>query len=472
LTVEAKDIQLINGDAGVTGLFTQAGSSSTGNGGELNVKTNNLLVQDGAKIDANTFSSGKSGNLTVEAEDIQLIGESPNGISSGLFAQASRDSTGNAGNLTIISNNLLVKDGADIRNDTFASGNAGNLTIQTDNFTVESGSQIGVGTFANARGGNLTVEAKDILLTGRSTSGTKSGLFTEATSSSTGDGGDLNINTTTLQVEDGAIVSARSLSTGRAGNLDIDADSILLNNNASLNASTRSNKIDPQGREQATITINSKDLILRHSSNIFTEATGENVVGGSININSDVIAALENSDISADSDNFRGGNVNIITKGIFGTQFREQATDKSDITASGANSELSGSVEIDGLEQDPAETLTQLPSVPVSGEVYQACQPNDGNQSEFYFTGNGGLPPNPRDYLNSESVDVGWVSLPNQTGQVSGVEKENLQTPSKIQPPIVEATNLVANKNGDVFLVAQAPNGGNSGISSGFCLKK
>ena len=102
--------------------------------------------------------------------------------------------------------------------------------------------------------------------------------------------------------------------------MTLNARSIRLDNLALLTASTRSAKVDPN-REQATININSRDLIMRRGSNIRTNATGENVLGGNININSDIIAALENSDISANSTNFRGGRVKINTQGIFGTQF-------------------------------------------------------------------------------------------------------------------------------------------------------
>ena len=70
---------------------------------------------------------------------------------------------------------------------------------------------------------------------------------------------------------------------GTAGKLTINANSIRLNSEAVLSAGTSSNKVDFQG-EQAAININSKDLIIRRGSNIFTNARGENVVGGNINI--------------------------------------------------------------------------------------------------------------------------------------------------------------------------------------------
>ncbi|WP_332700015.1 hypothetical protein, partial [Halalkalibacter lacteus] len=77
-----------------SGLFALAQPYSTGNAGDLAIKTNSLLVKDGAWVSANTFGAGKGGNLTVDAQDVQIIGISANGNPSSLFASAYPDSTG------------------------------------------------------------------------------------------------------------------------------------------------------------------------------------------------------------------------------------------------------------------------------------------------------------------------------------------------------------------------------------------
>ncbi|MHC5722199.1 MAG: hypothetical protein ACYTX0_61845, partial [Nostoc sp.] len=75
-------------------------------------------------------------------------------------------------------------------------------------------------------------------------------------------------------------------------------------------------------------------LLLRNGSAITTNATGENIPGGNIDIdakNGFIIAVpQENSDISANSLDFRGGNVTINAQAIFGTQFRAFPTSASD----------------------------------------------------------------------------------------------------------------------------------------------
>ncbi len=69
----------------------------------------------GAQVSTGTFSRGKGGNLTVNANRVQLIGKTVNDIApSGLFASAQQGSTGNAGDLEVNTQNLLVRDRAGV----------------------------------------------------------------------------------------------------------------------------------------------------------------------------------------------------------------------------------------------------------------------------------------------------------------------------------------------------------------------
>ncbi|MCC5663623.1 S-layer family protein [Nostoc sp. CHAB 5784] len=499
LTIDAQDVQIIGRRAdGQFGsrLSVDAAPNSKGDAGDLTIKTHTLLVGDGAQVGAATFSDGKGGNLTVDAIDVQIIGRSADGqFGSRLFADAQPDSTGNAGNLTIKTNTLLVKDGAQVSTSTFGAGKGGNLTVDaidvqligtsadnkvasglfasaepnstgdagdlritTNTLLVEGGAQVDAGTLGAGKGGNLTVDAIDVQVIGRSADNQfPSGLFASAQPNSTGNAGDLRITTNTLLVRDGAGITVQSLGTGTAGIMTLNSRSIRLNNNALLIGNTQSPKVDPN-REQATININSQFLIMSLNSNIFTNATGKNVIGGNINIDTDFLIAFENSDISANSANFRGGNVLINAQGIFGIQFRDIASDKtSDITATGASSELSGNVELNTPDVDPNSGLVNLPTVPVDTQVAQTCQAG-GNlaKSSFTITGRGGLPPLPGEALNTDAVQVDLVTL-----NSSDDNRDRSSVPSKITTPtpepIIEATGLLLNQKGEVVLTANLP---------------
>ncbi|MBW4595496.1 MAG: filamentous hemagglutinin N-terminal domain-containing protein [Brasilonema angustatum HA4187-MV1] len=497
LSLDAQDVQLIGRSAdgqASSGLFANANQNSTGNAGDLTIKTNTLLVRDGAQVSASTFGAGKGGSLSLDAQDVQLIGRSADGqASSGLFAQA--NSTGNAGDLTIKTNTLLVRDGARVLTSTFgkgkggnlsvdaqdvqligrsadgqfgsglfadvgsnSTGDAGDLTIKTNTLLVRDGAQVGAGTFGAGKGGSLRVDAQDVQLIGTSADGQfSSGLFASTTPNSTGDAGDLTVRTNTLLVRDGAKVSVESRGTGTAGNMTLNAGSIRLDNNGLLTANTQNAKVNPN-REQATININSKDLIMSRNSIIRTNATGENVIGGNININTGVLVGFDNSDITANSTNSRGGNVKINSQGIFGFQSRNPASpNTSDITATGVNNQSSGNVLINVVDIDPTQGLFELTETVVDPAQQIALNPCvKGFGSTFTVTGRGGLPTDPNKILSSDNVRVDLIQpVPSKVSLTSTTQKQ----PSK-KPPvkqIIPAQGWIYNEKGQVVLVGYDP---------------
>ena len=495
LTVDAQNVQLIGEaeDGLSSALSAFAGSNLTGDAGNLTIRTNTLLVKDGAEINSNTFGQGRGGNLSIDAQEIQVIGTSEDGSDvSALSASAEPNSTGDAGKLSIKTNSLLVKDGGRITASTFGEGkggnltidatdiqligtsedgqflssfsasaepnsigNAGNLTIKTNSLLVKDGGQIGATTFGEGKGGNLSVDASDIQLIGTTKDNEfSSGLFTSAEPNSTGNAGNLTVNADILQLEDEAKLSVESLGTGRAGNLIVNADSIRLNNNALLSANTGNNEIDSD-TEQATININSRELIMRRGSNIFTNATGENVVGGNINIDTDLLVANENSDISANSENFRGGNVRINAEGVFGIQFRSQPTPQSDITATGATEDSRGTVEVITPRTDINSGLVELPTTPEDTQIADACSTPGYARSSFTITGKGSLPPSPLQPLVGRLNRTKLATL--DKNEV--IQTQQMQTRKK-EPSIkriVEAQGWIKTKDGEIILVAHNP---------------
>ncbi len=484
----SNQVQLSGTDSG---LFAQ--SNATGNAGDLTITTPILRIKNGAQVSAGILGAGKGGNVNVDASDqIQLLGRSADGqFASGLFAQAEKNATGNAGNLKITTPILRIEDGAQVSSGTLgagkggnvnvdasdqiqllgrsadgqfasglfaqaeknATGNAGDLKITTPILRIENGAQVSSGTLGAGKGGNVNVDASDqIQLLGRSADGQfASGLFAQAEKNATGNAGNLKITTPELLVQDGAVVSVLSQGKGNAGNLSVNAHSIRLDN-GTLSGNTSSNNADPN-LEQASITVRSGDLILSLGSKITTNATGTNVVGGNINVDTDVLAAVENSHISANSADYRGGKVTINTQGIF-------LSPESTITATGANNQLNGAVQIISPDIDPARGLITLPTVTenppklVSSNCTAFNEVAGGNS--FTITGRGGLPPSPYEPLASDAI---WTDtrLPLTTAHQHQPEKHA----AKIKPKpieIVPATGWVFNGKGEVTLISSVSN--------------
>ncbi|WP_341530482.1 S-layer family protein [Nostoc sp. UHCC 0302] len=496
LTVTANDVQIMGTSvdgSSVSALYVLA--SSTGDAGKLTINTQKLLVQDGGQVIAGTISQGQGGFLTVNANDVQLISESADGqFPSGLFT--STYSSGNAGDLKINTQRLLVQDGAEVSASTFgrgkggsltvtakdvqvigqsadsqfpgglfaqtqSTGDAGNLTINTQQLLVKDGAQVSAGTLGAGKGGSLTVTADDVQVVGTSANGqTKSGLFAVAGLGSTGNAGDLTISTDKLLVQDGAIVTVKSITEGIAGNLIINANSIRLNNNATIDANTQAVNTDPN-IEQATINLRSRELILLRSSNITTNAFGENVIGGNINIDTDVLVAFDDSDISANSTDFRGGNVRIAAEAIIGTQFRNAPTSNSDITATGANPQFNGNVQINAPDVDPSQGLTTLPTniIDTSQLIANSCIARSKRpEGKFIITGNGGSPVMPDDpavasYQTYQIPTVTSASISTPQENTATDNKHELLTPA----PLIEAKGWIYGSDGEVILTASAP---------------
>ncbi|MEM7553293.1 MAG: filamentous hemagglutinin N-terminal domain-containing protein, partial [Cyanobacteria bacterium P01_A01_bin.84] len=143
-----------------SGIRNDVRSQAKGQGGDVNINTSKLLVLNGSVIGSGTFGFGNGGNLNIQAKNIELI-RGDAGIT-GLFARANSNSTGNAGDLNIITNSLEVLNGASVSTSVASdsTGDGGNLKIQTDSLVVKNGSLVNVSTRGDGKGGNLTIEAK------------------------------------------------------------------------------------------------------------------------------------------------------------------------------------------------------------------------------------------------------------------------------------------------------------------------
>jgi large exoprotein involved in heme utilization and adhesion len=377
---------------------------------------------------------------------VLLIGTSANGeYGSGLSTQTNEAESGKAGDLTIHTGTLLVRDGAQVSASTFGQGDGGNLTVHASN---------------------------QVLLIGTSADGEyRSGLFAQADRDSSGKAGDLTIHTDTMLVRDGARVSVRSFA-GQAGNLTIQANSLLLNR-GSLVATTAKN-----GEDGANIKLLDLDLLRLDNESLISATASDQANGGNITIDSTFIVATpptgsNGSDITANAFQGNGGRVNITTQGLFGIQLRPQPTPKNDITVS-SQFGLTGEFQLNSPDVDPSRGLINLPTAPVDTQVSQACQAGaTQNQNSFIITGRGGLPPNPRQVLRSRAVEVDWVTLdasannPTEDMQNRGTQRrvsreQDSQTVNNVntQPhKIVEAQGWVIDDNGKIALVATAPTG-------------
>jgi filamentous hemagglutinin family protein len=482
LNVRANQVDL-RGGSDITAIVDQG---AIGNGDRLTLTADRLTLSDGSQISALTAGSGDAGDVSIVAGEISITG-SAGRFASGFLASVEPGATGRGGRMVVRAERLQLRDGGEISTITFGDGNAGNLLIDaneveiiggsslspsalvaasggtgdsgrlrlnTNRLRVEAGGQISASTFGAGDAGDLTIAATSVELIGSNPFG-RSGLFSSAIED-TGAGGDLQITTDRLLVADGAIISVSNFpsnpngrsGSGGVGNLILNADRIVLDNQSLLTA-------DSAAGDRGNITLQSGNTVLLRGSAITTDAQGS-ARGGNINLNTSLLTAAGNSDITANAVSNFGGEVAIESDAVLGTQIRSQLTPQSDITAfSELGARFSGTVQLDAPVIDPSRGLTQLPEIPLdaSNQIAAACAETEG--SEFVVTGRGGLPEAPVQILRGGTFweDLRTSSLGDQE-RLSN-DRENQFQNEELKPPI-EAQGWQLNELGQVVLVAQS----------------
>lgn len=360
-------------------------------------------------------------------------------------------------------------------------GHAGGVSITTGSLRVTNGAQLNASTFGMGNGGSVTIIASDtVSFDGQGKNEVFSGAASVVGENAVGNAGGVNITTGSLSITNGTFLTSTSLGKGAAGNIVVEAGSIRLDNQAQISTETIEG-VSATTQEQATIKLSTSSLILRRDSRITTNAQGSKLVGGNITIDADVLAALENSDISANSINSFGGRVTINAQAIFGAQSRTSEelqtllnTDdptlldptnlpSSDITATGADSSLSGTVAINTPDVDRSSGLVELPInlVDATSLVASTCRPYSKEKNRLTLAGRGGLPPNPVEPLSGNAT---WIDLRTSSASESGRgaaeqrsrrTQENTLAPNTA-PQIVEATGIAIASNGKLILTANA----------------
>ncbi len=465
ISLQANDAVALVDSIIISDVYPQA----AGNGGDISIQARSLSVTNGAQLIASTFGQGNAGNVSIQVSDtVSFDGVGSDGFSSGAFSAVESGAVGNGGSINITTGSLALTNGAALSASTRGQGNGGNITLNANTLEAINGGQVLTTSRSSGSAGNITLDVtQSVTLAGSdhtysdrlatfseevvSEAGPLFGLFADTSENSTGQGGDLRITTGQLSVRDGAEVNVSSQGSGNAGNLEVTARSIRLNNRAALIAESASG-------EGGNIRLQTQDLQLRLNSQISTSAGIASGAGngGNIVINADTLAVLENSDITANAYEGNGGNINITTQGIFGTQFREDETPQSDITA-GSELGVEGVVEINTPDIDPSRGLVNLPAQPAATEVTQGCQAGGGqNKSEFVVTGRGGLPPSPNEALSSDAVLVGLVTAA-QRAEISPSPPKSTNPTAPVADTIVEAQGWVIGPKGEVVLTATAP---------------
>ncbi|MEO0967152.1 MAG: filamentous hemagglutinin N-terminal domain-containing protein [Cyanobacteria bacterium J06639_18] len=462
-----------------------------GKAADIKISTKSLSLQDGARIGSTTNNKASGGNITIEAESVEIIGRStlnPNRNSSIIsFTTGDTNTDGNfirggkAGNINISTKYLTAKDGGQVVGSSIGSGeggnliinstysigivspqsflgtrafnvgNAGNVTISTTKLTATDGGRVDTSTLGPGSAGSITIDAQSVNLSG--TDKALGRLVPSSITSSanipsqsaqrffgipaipTGKSGEITINTEELRIGNGAEVSVKNEGTGNAGSIKINSDKLNLNTQGKITAATASG-------EGGDIILQSNDLRSRQGE--ITTSAGGTGNGGDITIKGDTITALEKSAIRANAFEGRGGNIKIKATGLF-------VSPNSQITATSERG-VDGNIEIDVEESnlgisfkvDPGFRFRKLP-------LFCGKDSDVVVQPSLVNVGKGSLPFDPEEaFINN----LGWHDT-SEDGDKNNSSKKIEEKEEEVE--VIEAQGWVENGDGTVSFTASPP---------------
>ncbi len=148
---------------GLSSGALRLGTGSVGNGGELSISAQRLVLQNQGRISSSSEGLGNAGNINIDVESLILDDNAA--------IVASSDS-GEGGNLAIRSrSSAVLQDTSELStqagNAILGGGNGGNLSLNTGVFAAIGGSRISANAFSGS-GGQILIEARGFFLGDRS----------------------------------------------------------------------------------------------------------------------------------------------------------------------------------------------------------------------------------------------------------------------------------------------------------------
>lgn len=439
---------------------------NNGNGGNLTLNIADSIKLSGTSPNAQLDGEGRSGIfISAEPSYEEFITDLNTGEAT--LTGEIVTTTGKGGSLTLDTNNLTIESGAVISADTFSLGDGGDASLNVNRIILRDGGRISAGSLLGVieldtqrgTGGELNITATDSIdITGIgeiSGEPVTSSIFSRADSNGTA--GSTTLTTNQLSISNGGEINVSATASGGAGILDINADDIDLTQ-GSITAATN-------GGNGGIITLDiAKNITLRENSLISASAFRD-ATGGNLSIHSEFIISFPSqvsgngNDITANALQGNGGNITITAESLFGIQERNARPQNgtNDIDASSARgADFNGTVNINTPDTSVIQTDLNLPRnlIQTDQTNAQACRSDRESAAKngLNITGKGGIVPDPALPLNSLNVIAN-----NENATTSTIPAPIETAQGKIQL----ARGVQVTESGEVILTAYRTN--NSG---------
>lgn len=172
IVIDAANISIANSSVIANTLATD----SVGNGGNVQITTDNLALNSGSRIQTVTEGNGTAGDIIINAsETIDISGFSNDGLLSGILSHTASANSGAGGKIHINQGNLsqgriTLSDRGFIATVTNSSNHGGGVNINANDLTLQSGGQIVTLATNSGHAGNIYINTPgNLTLSGSST---------------------------------------------------------------------------------------------------------------------------------------------------------------------------------------------------------------------------------------------------------------------------------------------------------------
>lgn len=294
-------------------INSDVGLGAQGNGGNIRIETQNLNILNGGQVTSGTLGVGDTGDVTIVANRVNVIGRSPAGSS----VSVNTDDDGSLPSL--LGTQVERPDRRLPRN--FVFGNGGDVSINTQQLTVADGATVTARSFGFGRSdaGNIRITAPaGVEISGiyRTLSGgvRRSGIVTQVGRRRGGDpiegnAGNLRIETNRLLIQDGATLNSRNSGSGNAGSIEVIASGIELNRGGIITSEMFG---DLSTGDAGNLLLRAREMTLNDASLITASTITPDSAGGNIDLQiTNALSLSGNSNIRTTTVNGQGGNLRL-----------------------------------------------------------------------------------------------------------------------------------------------------------------
>ncbi|WP_414518647.1 filamentous hemagglutinin N-terminal domain-containing protein [Nostoc sp. PCC 9305] len=297
ITIKASDRISLDNDSAIGSLLDDEG---IGRGGDIRISTGLLTIAGAAQLDSSTFGEGDAGDIIIDADNTVLFTGFKGNFSSGILSTAERQGKGNGGDISISADSVVVADGASLSTITTKKGNAGNITIQARNeVNLVNEGDLRTITAGEGNAGNISVRGGAFSLSN------SSALFSDTYAE--GNAGNISVNAVNqLNLDKTSVISSavRRNARGNGGTISIEGKSLSMTNGSLLQTNTfgRGNAGDVTINARGDISLSELELqeglpvSTGISSSVASTGIGD---AGDIRINARTLSMKDNASLEA-----------------------------------------------------------------------------------------------------------------------------------------------------------------------------